>query len=152
VAAEHQGTEGAGHLVDIGGEVQTEVAGLQELVESVVLPPLPLEVGQRRLRQLHQSQLLLLARRLCVVDPTRTRTMVFGVRCDDDDVIRGGYDVIHDGGGDDLFHDGDDLFHDGGGLFHDGGGLRPLHGDGDLPHVVLLSSASLKTQYSLQEE
>ena len=34
------------YLVDIGGEVQTEVAGLQELVESVVLPPLPLEVGQ----------------------------------------------------------------------------------------------------------
>ena len=32
--------------------------------------------------------------------------MVFGVRCDDGDVIRGGYDVIHDGGGDDLFHGG----------------------------------------------
>jgi hypothetical protein len=70
VAAERQGTEGAGHLVDSAGEVQTEVAGLQEPVVSVVLPPLLLEVGQLRLRQLHQSQLLLLARRLCVVDPT----------------------------------------------------------------------------------
>ena len=34
------------YLVDSAGEVQTEVAGLQEPVVSVVLPPLLLEVGQ----------------------------------------------------------------------------------------------------------
>ena len=57
--------------------------------------------------------------------------MVFGVRCDDGDVIRGGYDVIHDGGGDDLFHDGDDLFHGGDDLFH-GGGLGKKERGGEM--------------------